>query len=287
MDRKSSIGVFDSGLGGLTVVKELLNILPNENIIYFGDTGRVPYGSRSDGTILKYGLQDIEFLITHDVKIIVAACGTVSSIFANNNVDATSFNRFLYTGVLSPTVREAVSISRNGKIGILGTAATINSGAYRKYIMEMNPELYTTSIACPLFVPLVENGIISPDNIIVKSTVEMYLNDLKSEGIDTLILGCTHYPLLEEAISRFMGDSVRLINPGVQTAKFVREYLSNNDMLNDTEESGYCKFFASDDVNNFKKIANIFLGNEDFDEFNLVNLDSLGVCDTGLVKKIC
>ena len=196
------IGVFDSGLGGLSAVKEFLQVLPNENIVYFGDTGRVPYGNRSNDTIKKYALQDAEFLLKHNVKMVVAACGTVSSV-AKDLGDKLPVP---FTGVVAPTAFAAAQKTKNGRIGVIGTSATINSHSYKLRLEKLNPDFKVYEQDCPLFVPLVENGFICRDDQIVRLVVRRYLSELLETGVDTLILGCTHYPLFKDAVSEFMGD---------------------------------------------------------------------------------
>lgn len=215
------IGVFDSGLGGLTAMRELIRTLPNENILYFGDTGRVPYGSRGREIIRKYAKQDMNFLIRHDVKAVLAACGTVSSV-ARDIGDALPVP---YFDVLRPTARAAVEQTKNGKIGIIGTAATIASGSYRKEIERLAPKTEVFEQACPLFVPLVENAFVSPDDPIPRLTAERYLTPIREAGVDTLILGCTHYPIISETIRRVMGENVTLISSGREAAKSCRTVL--------------------------------------------------------------
>lgn len=250
-----SIGVFDSGLGGLTAVKELLKVLPYENIIYFGDTGRVPYGDKSRKTILKYALQDIEFLKSLDVKMILAACGTVSSIIEESNVNI----EVPFTGVIAPTAAAAASATRNNKIGIIGTTATIKSGSYRRELQKINPNLQTFEQDCPLFVPLVENGFIEKDNKATLIIAEKYLSGLREKKIDTLILGCTHYPIISEIISTVIGPEVKLIDPGREAALFAANALNFSESLSEHKNSGTCTFYVSDTVNSFSRIASIFL----------------------------
>ena len=215
MSCQDAIGVFDSGLGGLSAVKEFLHVLPNEKIIYFGDTGRVPYGNRSRETISKYALQDANFLLKHNVKTVVAACGTVSSVAGDMLEEKLSVP---YTGVVNPTAFIADRKTKNGKIGIIGTAATISSHSYKLRLEKLNPKYKVYEQACPLFVPLVENGFICRDDQIVRLVIRRYLSELKETGVDTLILGCTHYPLLRDAIADFMGDGVTLVDSGYETA---------------------------------------------------------------------
>lgn len=251
------IGVFDSGLGGLTCVSEMIKVLENENIVYFGDTGRVPYGSRSEETIIKYVRDDIGFLMKHDIKLIVAACGTASTV-------ALPVLEGEYAvpviGVVEPAVDAAVKATRNGKIGIIGTAGTISNGKYAKLIGEKKPDAVTFSVPCPLFVPLVENGLI--DHEITRLTVEMYLEDIKKSGVDTLILGCTHYPMLKKVIAEYMGNGVTLIDPGAETAHFVKEYLKSEDKLSDGKDKKENRYFVSDAVDGFEKIAGLFMGHD-------------------------
>lgn len=253
MDERS-IGVFDSGLGGLTAVKQIIAELPKENIVYFGDTGRVPYGTRSKETIIKYSKNDVNFLLEKNVKIIVIACGTVSST-------ALSALKEQYDvpilGVVEATARAAVNATRNGKIGIIGTPGTIKSGAYEKYIKAELPEASTFKMACPLFVPLVETGHF--DTEITRLATKEYLEDMKAQGIDTLILGCTHYPLLSKAIGEYLGGGVSLINPGVEVAKELKGELLKRGLLKEDEKNGTCSYFVSDNVDGFESLGGMFL----------------------------
>ncbi|MCH5203035.1 MAG: glutamate racemase [Oscillospiraceae bacterium] len=253
---KKSIGVFDSGLGGLTAVKQLLKVLPNENIVYFGDTGRVPYGNRSNNTIKKYALQDAKFLLSHNVKLVIAACGTVSSVAG----DLHSSIGVPYTGVVNPTVYTAIRTTKNNRIGVIGTSATIASHSYKTRIKEENPNIKVFEQDCPLFVPLVENGFIDKNDPIVRLTVERYLNILKENDIDTLILGCTHYPILKDAIGDVMGNGVTLIDSGMETAYYTKKILKRENLLAEDNQQGQCQFFVSDTPDNFEKVAEIFLG---------------------------
>lgn len=259
MSSNNAIGVFDSGLGGLSAVKEFLHILPNEKIIYFGDTGRVPYGNRSNDTITKYAFQDTNFLLEHNVKMVVAACGTVSSVAGNALEEKLLVP---YTGVVNPTAYAAAHKTRNGKIGVIGTSATIGSHSYSLRLKKLNPDFEVYEQACPLFVPLVENGFISRDDQIVRLTVRRYLSELKEQGIDTLILGCTHYPLLSQAVSDFMGESVTLVDSGYETALYSAKILKEQGLLNDDTTVKAPEFFVSDTPDGFKNIAGLFLGRD-------------------------
>ena len=249
------IGVFDSGLGGLTAVKELMHQLPREKIVYFGDTGRVPYGTRSNETIIKYVLQNIRFLLKFDIKLIIIACGTASSValeIAQKKFDVPII------GVVHPSSIQALKVSKNKKIGIIGTQSTINSNAYSNKIIRINADAKTYSNACPLFVPLVENGYI--DHQVTYLIAEEYLEPLKQENIDTLILGCTHYSLLKKVIEKIMGPEVKLIDSGVETARYAKKFLQEKEMLTgkDIEQPQY-QYFVSDDIQNFSRLASFFL----------------------------
>jgi glutamate racemase len=251
------IGVFDSGLGGLTVVKQLKALLPNEDIVYFGDTGRVPYGTRSNETIIKYATQDVNFLQSFDVKMIIAACGTVSSVLPEEI--SKSFN-IDYTGVLLPASQDACSKTKNKRIGVIGTSATINSGAYEKVIKSIIPDAEVFTNACPMFVPLVENGFIERDNKIAKLVAEDYLEMFKKENVDTLILGCTHFPIIKDIIGDVLGESVTLIDPGFSTAKIAKDILLKTNKLSENQSTSDINYFVSDTQSGFTKIASIFLG---------------------------
>lgn len=252
-----SIGVFDSGLGGLTTVKQIMQELPNENIIYFGDTGRVPYGTRSRDTILKYTRGDIRFLETFDVKVIVIACGTASS--AALPMIKSEFGVPII-GVIDAAVYAAVRATKNGKIGVIGTSGTIKSGEYEKQIHAYSNELEVHSKACPMFVPLVENGYF--DSQVTHLIVEEYLEEMRAEGIDTLILGCTHYPLLAKAIGEYMGDGVTLINAGAEAAKYLKKKFDLEMMHSDKKDKEQYRYYVSDDISSFEALGGIFLERE-------------------------
>lgn len=249
------IGVFDSGLGGLTVVRALSSLMPDENIVYFGDTGRVPYGTRSPQTIEKYAKEDAQFLLKHDVKLIIAACGTVSSV-APHTGDAL---RVPFLGVVEPAATAAVAATKNGKVGVLGTSATIRSGAYTKALKARREDITVVSTDCPLFVPMVEAGWVSPDDEIITLTVRRYLSAVKEAGVDTLILGCTHYPLIAPIIAREMGQGVTLISAGEAAASAAAECLRKADACNESKLGGNQEFFVSDRPEGFSQIAGLFL----------------------------
>ncbi|MBO5409370.1 MAG: glutamate racemase [Clostridia bacterium] len=248
------IGVFDSGLGGLTAVKELKNILPNETIVYFGDTGRVPYGTRSNDTIIKYVRQDIRFLLTHGVKAIVAACGTASSVALPQLNDEFGIPLI---GVLNPVCQAAVKASKCKKIGVLGTTGTIQSGAYKKGICQIDQTFSVYEKACPMFVPLVENGYIESEATYI--IAREYLAPLMEEKVDTIILGCTHYPLLTKVITDIVGDGVFIINAGYETAGYTKTMLSQQGLLTDSPHKGDCRYFVSDDAEKFSYLGGMFL----------------------------
>lgn len=266
------IGVFDSGLGGLTVVKELRRYMPNEDIIYFGDTGRVPYGTRSRDTIRRYAKEDENFLLNQDVKLIIAACGTVSSVAA----DVSEQLPIPFFEVVSHAAEAAVEATRNGKIGVIGTSATVKSGKHKECIMALNGDACVTAQSCSLFVPLVEEGWYNEDDIVVTETVRRYLEPITKSGADTLVLGCTHYPVLSRAISKVLGNGVTLINAGTATAKAVLEFLKEKDMLNCSAENGDIRFFVSDKADSFRQQASVLLGGEiDESKVEQVSLSNL------------
>jgi len=253
---KRPIGVFDSGLGGLTMIKKLAELLPGEDIIYLGDTGRVPYGSRSRETIVKYAHQDALFLTGFDIKAMVIACNTVCSV-AFDALE-TWYDMPIYEVVSAP-VKEASKLTKNGKIGVIGTAATIRSGAYEASLKEINPSLTVHSVPCPLFVPLVEEGWTNAVDEAALSIAERYLDELNEFGVDTLILGCTHYPLLRDVISKIMGPEVILVDSGAETAKYVAEDLEKIDMLAENGSGGTIRYFVTDSIEGFTNLASGFL----------------------------
>lgn len=268
MDNRA-IGVFDSGLGGLTVVKELQKILPQESILYLGDTGRIPYGSRSRETIIRYTQQDIAFLLRQEIKLIVAACGTVSSTFPKAMADALPVP---YIDVVLPAAQQACALSQ-GRIGVIGTPATMRSNSYGKVIRNIRGDLRVYGNACPLLVHLVENGMIQQDNPITRMTVQMYLEPLQQEQIDTLILGCTHYPIIYPIFNQLLNYQVKLVDPGQCTARYVKNYLSANHLLSAESRPGSTRYFVTDDVEGFSATASLFLGAPLEGEATLVELE--------------
>ena len=254
MDQRA-IGVFDSGLGGLTAVRHLQDLLPDENIVYFGDTGRVPYGTRSRDTIRRYTEEDCRLLLDRDVKFIIAACGTVSSV----SPDLLEQLPVPAIGVVSPTAEAAVKATKNKKIGILGTAATINSASFEKAILALDPTIEVTATPCPLFVSLVESGWIAEDDEVAMPMVRRYLAAVKAAGVDTLILGCTHFPLLAPIIRAELGNTVTLIDSGRETASLCAKLLREKDALAQ-RDGGSAQFYVSDQPEGFSRVAEIFLG---------------------------
>lgn len=251
------IGVFDSGLGGLTVVKELMEQLPNENIVYFGDTARIPYGTRSNETVVRYSQQCIRFLLSQGIKMIVIACNTVSSI--SLGIVGKMFDLPIL-GVIEPGAEAAVSCTKDKCVGVIGTQATIRSKAYEQAIIHRDPTINIFSTPCSLFVPIVEEG--WSDTKIALLTAERYLDSMKGKGVDTLILGCTHYPLLQDTIGKVMGPDVTLINPARGTALEVERILKTADLLNEEGTEGEYNFFVSDLGEKFEDIGGRFLGRE-------------------------
>jgi len=249
-----AIGVFDSGVGGLTVVKELIRQLPRENIVYFGDTARVPYGIKSRETVIRFSIENILFLLKRDVKFICVACNTVSS-FALPEIK--NHFRVPLVGVITPGAREAVYATRNKRVGVIGTKGTIKSRAYENEIKHFDPKVKVTAVSCPLFVPFVEEGWLSGG--VVKTVAQQYLKPLKDAGVDTVILGCTHYPLLKGVIKEVMGDNVILIDSAKQVAIEVNKILSNEGLLN-KKGKGRHEFFVSDNPEWFSSLAQRFLG---------------------------
>ncbi len=251
---KLPIGVFDSGVGGLTVVKELIKRLPNENIIYFGDTARVPYGTKSAKTIKHFAIQDTNFLLSKNVKIIVVACNTVSS----NAMDILKRKfKVPFIDVLKPNAILAANITTNNKIGVIGTPATIESKSYNKIIINKNKKTKIYSLPTPLLVPLAEEGWINKQA--THSILNEYLSVLLRKNIDTLILGCTHYPLFEKQIKKICGKNVNVINSARETANTVYNVLNKMDLLNNSTKKGDIHFYLSDIPRNFPNILIRFL----------------------------
>ena len=268
MDNRA-IGVFDSGLGGLTAVKEIIRLLPQEKVVYFGDTARVPYGSHDRETIIKFSRQDLSFLLSKDVKTVLIACGTASSTALGVLRKETDVPIF---GVVDPAVRAAMAATRNGRIAILATHATIKSHAYGDRIKAASPRLETLEVACPLFVPLVENGYIAPGDPITSLVAAEYARKVFEFGADTVILGCTHYPIIRECIARQL-PHVTLIEAGQEAVRELKAYLDENG-LHAENGTGERSYYASETVEQFVSIGRIFLNNEDFSNAKQIDIDS-------------
>lgn len=250
------IGVFDSGLGGLSAVRQLKALLPGEDIVYFGDTARVPYGTRSPETIARYARQDCRFLLDRGVKCIIAACGTVSSVAAAALLDMP----VPAIGVVAPAADAALCATRSKRVGLLGTTNTVKSGAFHRYLTAKDPAVQVFAQACPLFVSLVESGWIERDNEATVAVARRYLRPLMEQQVDTVILGCTHFPLLAPVIRDILGDDVTLIDSGAACAARCRDLLTGMEALNGKEEGGQCSFFVSDHPHDFEAVADMFLG---------------------------
>ncbi len=261
---KSPIGVFDSGVGGLTVVREIMRQLPSENIVYFGDTARVPYGSKSKQTILKFSRQIVRFLMTKQVKAIVFACNTASALALEDMRDEIDLP---VVGVVKPGAKMAVAMSKTKSVGIIATEGTIKSGIYTDYIRQLDADVTVVGKACPLFVPLVEEGLI--EDRITDDMVDRYLSELKEYKVDSLVLGCTHYPLLANPIKRYMGKEVTLINPAYETAKELKNILAESGLLCSEGTPSY-EFYVSDGVDKFKSFA---------DKVMPIHVDTVNVVD--------
>ena len=251
---KAPIGVFDSGVGGLTVVREIMRQIPNESICYFGDTARVPYGSKTKETVTKFSRQIVRFLKTHQVKTIVIACNTASA-YALEELEKEIDIPII--GVVKPGAKVAAEVTKNGKIGVIATEATIGSQIYNRYINEINNNVTIYGKACPLFVPLVEEGLWQDP--VTDEIAKRYLSELIDLGIDTLIMGCTHYPLIRSTIGRVIGEDVTLVNPAYETALELKEMLQERGLLNQEVPklgANQYQFYVSDAAGKFKQFAN-------------------------------
>jgi len=259
LNKKSPIAIFDSGIGGLTVAKKVHMLLPGEKIIYFGDTARVPYGTKSPETIRQYAIQITSFLIKFKPKLIVIACHSVSSLgkkFLENR-----FNTYHFIDVINPSIEEAIKITKNKKIGVIGTPATISSERYPEIIKRIDRKICVYQAACPLLVPLVEEGWIDGD--VIEAVLRYYISDLLKKQIDTLILGCTHYPMLKRAIKKITGNSVHLVDASDATAKKVKTFMIQNTLLNSSKEK-FPTLYYSDLPEYRKKIMNNFWKTDGF-----------------------
>jgi len=249
------IGIFDSGIGGLTVLKEIFNKFPYESTVYLGDTARVPYGIRSPETVTRYSFENTRFLFSKEVKMIVVACNTVSSV----SLEAIRTSVPVpVIGVIEPGAKAAVAATKNKKIGVIGTEATIKSNAYARAITDLDNSIEVFAIACPLFVPLVEEG--WTGGKIAEMIAREYLQEMKRKGIDTLVLGCTHYPLLKGILAAVMGDGVSLIDSAIETAREIEKILADLSLLNTSGGNVVREFYVTDSPDKFKAIGERFLG---------------------------
>lgn len=255
--RDSPIGVFDSGVGGLTVVKELIKKVPNEDIIYFGDTARVPYGTKSPSTVKRFSVENTLFLLKFNVKLLVVACNTSSAIGLPL---LQKFFSIPIIGVIKPGAKAAIRSTRNGRVGVIATHTTISSGAYEKEVRHLNSDIKVFGQSCPLFVPLAEEGWV--DGEVAKITADKYLTSLKEKKVDTLILGCTHYPLLRPVIQNIMGRSVKLVDSAEETAKEAEDLLEECGLKSDNKKKGNLKFYVSDEPDKFSSLGKKFLGRD-------------------------
>jgi len=249
-----AIGIFDSGVGGLTVLKEVMKALPQEDTLYLGDTARVPYGTKSPETVTRYSMEIASFLVKRDIKLLIVACNTASAF----SLEALKQHFDIpIVGVIEPGAHRAASTTKTGKVGIIGTEGTIRSSAYTKAIKRFNPDIEVITRACPLFVPLAEEG--WTDNEVARLTAELYLGGLKNEGIDTLVLGCTHYPILKGTIAHIMGSEVQLVDSAEETARTVTAILRNSGLIRPEREKGNHHYYVTDVPSGFLKVGNRFL----------------------------
>ena len=254
---KRPIGVFDSGVGGLTVLREIMEMMPYEDVIYFGDTARIPYGSKSEQTVKKFAYQCAKFLYDKGVKTIVIACNTASAVAIDYLKDRFDIP---VIGVIEPGARGAVEATKNGRIGVIGTYATIGSSAYQNKIMEKMPEAEIVGIPCPLFVPIVEEGWEYSE--VARLTARQYLAELMEHDVDSLVLGCTHYPILRHTIGQVLGEKVCLVNPAFETAKELKETLRENNMTKNDFVKAVYRYYVSDAPEKFRRIGGNFLKKE-------------------------
>lgn len=249
------LGMFDSGLGGLTVMQQIVRLLPHEDVVYFGDTARLPYGAKSPETIIRYSIENTQFLIQKNIKMMVVACNTASAHALENLQQKFSLPML---GVVSPGAESAVQTTQNGRIGVLGTKGTIHSQSYQRAIHRLDSKVEVFPAACPLFVPLVEEGCI--DHPAACLIVREYLHPLKEKGVDTLLLGCTHYPLLEELIRAEMGGDVRIVDSAISCAQKVSELLLKSGLERSSKKQAAYQYYVSDDPERFEVLGSAFLG---------------------------
>lgn len=262
MDGGNPIGIFDSGIGGLTVLKEVRRLLPHEDIVYLGDTARVPYGTKSPEIVLKYTIRNTLFLLRKKVKALVIACNTASACGLE---EVRKHFKIPVLGVITPGARAAVRQSKNKRVGIIGTDGTVRSGAYQKALLELDPQIQVSSQACPLLVSMAEEGWVKGE--VVDLVLKQYLKDFilntgKEIKIDTLILGCTHYPLFKESLTQLLGSQVALVDSAVEVAAELKESLGGGGLLNSQKASGALKIFSTDAPERMQRLGKLFLGSE-------------------------
>jgi glutamate racemase len=266
--KHSPIGIFDSGIGGLTVLKQLKKRMPHEKIIYLGDTARVPYGIKSESTILKYSIANAEFLMRHNVKMIIIACNTSSAVATQH------LNRMFdvpVVDVIRPGSEKAVQVTHNKRVGIIGTVSTIGSCAYQNEIKKLVNDIELFVKACPLFVQLAEEGWCDRDEDVVLGVAARYLSDMKKNDIDTMVLGCTHYPLLRDALQFYMGNRITLIDSADETARIVQKLLDEGGAASDNGTEAYTQYYLTDVSQRFQEIGKRFLG-ETLSDVHLVDI---------------
>lgn len=267
MDNRA-IGIFDSGIGGLTVTKEIIKLLPQESVIYLGDTARVPYGTRSKDVILKFAKELVNFLLKRNVKVLVVACNTISALALD---EIRKISPVPLIEVIRPAVRKAVTKTKNKRIGLIGTSGTINSKVYEDEIREVDPQIRVTAVGCPLFVPLAEGGL--HKHKLTRKVAENYLDEIKAAQVDTLILGCTHYPLLLDAISQAVGPDVSLVDSAEPTADELKKLLREKNLLSDNPNPTY-EFYVTDAPDRVYTVASRFFGNELKNKLKKIKLES-------------
>ncbi len=253
------IGVFDSGLGGLTAVRRLRQVLPAEDVVFLGDTGRVPYGGRSAAAILRYAAEDMDFLLRQNVKAVVVACGTVSSIALHTLLD----RGVPVCGVVAPAAAKAAVLTKNGRVGVTGTAAAIRAGAYVSALKERREDCETLAVACPMFVPLIEGGDTEPGSRMLETAAEEYLAPIRDFGADTLILGCTHYPLIADTVRRRVGAGVQLVDVAAEAVDEMKRILTESGALAQRQRTGRLSCWVTDSPGRFAALAGRFLPGPD------------------------
>jgi glutamate racemase len=269
IDKNNPIGIFDSGIGGMTVVKRIISALPGENVVYFGDTARVPYGSKSNSTVIEYSLQNAKFLVEKNIKLLVVACNTASSVALDELRD--NFD-IPVIGMIEPGAQMALQKTKKNRIGVIGTYATTGNKAYSSELKKIDNQIFVLEKPCPLFVPLAEEG--WTNHKATKIIAEEYLNELKDLEIDTVLLGCTHYPILSDIIGEVLGVDITLIDSGTASSLVVEKYLTEKKLLNDSGEPGKHEYYVSDVPSRFKDVAERFLG-RDINKIDKVDLEDL------------